>query len=193
MANDASKVYFAPKAKIYIASVSAASSKLPDDVVTAIDVVWKELGYVDDTGIELTPATNVDPIPAMQSAVPIKYVVKDASMSIKFVMLEFNTNTVELYFGKAWTTASGLSSLSLDSTPNLLEKALVIEWGDYTEVLDDTTYTVTGNKNRLVIPRGMVSSKDVIKLERNGVQSLGVTYEALDINGTLGTLLTNAA
>lgn len=195
-ANDASKVYFAPRARILIADTTLAASKLPTDLTTAIDVVFKELGYVDDTGIELTPVTNTNPIPAMQSATPVKYVVKDASMGVKFTMLQFSADTVELYFGKKWTTAGGVQTLSLDSTPALLEKAMVIEWGDYTEVSDGATppvVTLTGNKSRLVIPRGMVSAKDVIKLERSGVQTLGVTFDALDINGTLGNLITNAA
>jgi hypothetical protein len=198
LSNDATKLYFAPRARILIADVTAAATKLPVDVITDLDTVWTELGYVDETGIELSPVTNTNPITSMQSATPVKYVVKDASMGIKFIMQEFNTNTVELYFGKKWTTTGGVTTLDLASTPALLEKAMVIEWGDWVDGTITagppvTTAIASGTKNRLVIPRGMVSSKDVIKLERSGVQTLGITFDALDINGTLGHLITNAA
>lgn len=194
-APDATKVKFAPKARILIADVTAAATKLPVDVAAPLDVVWKELGYTDTNGIETTFALETTPIEAHQSAVPIGFVINSASCQLKFTCLEFNMDTVELYFGTKWTTAGAISTLDLTSTPALATKAMVVEWGDWVETTDGAdppVITITGGtKNRLVIPRGMVSSRDPMKLERLGAQTLGVTYDALDSSGKLGTLLTN--
>lgn len=189
--NNPAKLSFAPKARILIAEVTAAASKLPTNYDTPLDAVFTELGYTNDDGIELTPKIETNPIAAHQSAVPIKYVVKSASFQLKFMCLQFDKDVVELYFGKKWTTTANVSTLVLDSTPALLEKSMVIEWGDWTE--DGTGKVNGGIKNRLVIPRGMVSDRDGIKLTRAEVSTLGVTFDALDSGGSLGSLITNAA
>lgn len=188
--NTAASVQFAPKARILVAPSPA--TLLPMDVTTALDNTFKELGYVDATGLELTPTLDTTPVEAMQSATPIKYVVKSAAAQLKFTMLQWDDDTVALYFGASLVAdaTNHVKKLILASTPALVETALVVEWGDYVEDDTATPVTVTGVKNRLVIPRGMVSTKDPIKLSRTDVQSLGVTYDALDVGGQLGYLLT---
>lgn len=190
--NSSNAVQFAPKARVLVAPTGTTGT-LPVDVSTPIPAAFKELGYTDATGIELTPTLDTTPVEAHQSATPIKYVVKSAAASLKFQMLQWDDDTVGLYFGATLTTDSvnHVKKLVLQSTPSLIETALIVEWGDYTEdVTVPETPVVTGTKNRLVIPRGMVNTKDPIKLSRTDVQSLGVTYEALDVNGQLGYLLT---
>lgn len=189
--NNTSAVQFAPKARILVAPTATAGT-LPVDVTTAIPAAFKELGYVDAAGVELTPKLDTTPVEALQSATPIKYVVKSAAASLKFQMLQWDNDTVALYFGATLVAdaTNKVNKLVLQSTPSLVETALIVEWGDYVEDLAATPVTVTGTKNRLVIPRGMVDTKDPIKLSRTDVQSLGITYEALDVNGQLGYLLT---
>jgi hypothetical protein len=189
--NNAATVQFAPKARLLVAPSPATD--LPVDVTTALGTAFKELGYVDASGLELTPTLDTTPVEAMQSATPIKYVVKSAAAQLKFTLLQWDDDTVALYFGAALATdaTNNVKKLVLASTPALAETAMVVEWGDYTEdATDPMNIEVTGTKNRLVIPRGMVSTKDPIKLSRTDVQSLGVTYDALDVGGQLGYLLT---
>lgn len=189
--NNAASVQFAPKARLLVAPSPATG--LPIDVATPLGVAFKELGYVDAAGLELTPTLDTTPVEAMQSATPIKYVVKSAAAQLKFTLLQWDSDTVALYFGASLVAdaTNHVSKLILASTPALAETAMVVEWGDYTEDLTvPETPVITGVKNRLVIPRGMVSTKDPIKLSRTDVQSLGVTYDALDVGGQLGYLLT---
>jgi hypothetical protein len=185
-------VQFAPKARILVAPTETAGV-LPVDVTADIPTAFKELGYVDATGIELTPTLDTTPIEALQSASPIKYVVKSAAAQLKFSLLQWDDDTVALYFGATLVddTVNHVKKLVLASNPTLDETALIVEWGDYTEDDAATPPTFTGTKNRLVIPRGMVSTKDPIKLARTDVQALGVTYDALDVGGQLGYLLTS--
>lgn len=204
--NSPGKINFAPQARILLADASALiPADLPEDVTTVIKTTgvgakFKELGYTSADGIELTPKVETDPIEVHQSAVPVKYVVKSASAQLKFTMMQWDMDTVEFYFGNSWVQIDDTDPtlgyrLDLDSTPNLEEKCLVLEWGTYTEVVDGvdaTLLVVTGTKSRLVISRGMVSDKDALKLTRTDAQQLGVTFDALDNGaGKLGYVLTN--
>ncbi|MEU1881890.1 hypothetical protein ABZ470_31710 [Streptosporangium sp. NPDC020072] len=139
----------------------------------------------------MTPAVTTQPIEAWQSAVPITYVVTSAAFSLKFVLQQFDRETAELYFGAAFAQAmdgaatpapvEGVFRLDLDSSPTMVETAMIVEWSD------------ASVKNRLVIPRATVSARDGLKLVRTTNQQLGVTLSALDAGGKLGWLLTNAA
>jgi hypothetical protein len=101
---------------------------------------------------------------------------------------QFDADATALYFGTEWTPAEdgtgtpipGVYVLNLESTPELAERALLVEWSDG---------AVT---NRLIIPRGMVSEREGLKLTRVDSQTLGVTLDALDSGGSLGYILTNA-
>jgi len=179
-------IRFASNGTIWVAPVGTAP---PMDVATPPAVTWKSLGYVDPAGVELTPAVETQPIEAWQSATPVKYLVTSAAFGLKFVLQQFDKETTELYFGASFVPAeddegdpiSGVFQLDLSSSPDLFETALLLEWRDA---------TVT---NRLVVPRATVSARDGLKLLRTANQQLGVTMNALDSNGRLGYVLTDAA
>lgn len=183
-----SAIRFASNGNVYVAPVGTAA---PVDVATPLAVTWKSLGYIDPTGVECTPSVETQPVEAWQSGVPIKYLVVSAAFALKFVLQQFDKETTELYFGAsfvpAMTTAdppvaiTGVFKLDLSSSPSMVETAVVLEWNDATV------------KNRLIIPRATVNARDGLKLLRTANQQLGVTMGALDSNGSLGTLLTNAA
>ncbi|MFE0151388.1 hypothetical protein ACFWY5_29875 [Nonomuraea sp. NPDC059007] len=185
-ANTPSTIRFAPKGRIFVAPVG---SKAPEDVATPLDAAWKELGYISPDGAELTPSVDSQPVEVWQSATPVKYVVNSAACQLKFTLLQFDADATALYFGTTWVKAKkedgtevpNVFTLDLASTPELAEKALVVEWGDANSV------------SRLVIERGMVSEREGLKLTRTSAQSLGVTFDALDSDGRLGYILTNAS
>ncbi|MFD8527803.1 hypothetical protein ACFV0L_10385 [Streptosporangium canum] len=183
--NNAGSIRFAPKGRILVAPVGTAA---PTDVTSAF-TGWKELGYVSPDGCELTPSVDSAPIEVWQSATPVKYVVNAAACSLKFTLLQFDADGTALYFGTTWqqakgendTPITGVYRLDLASTPELAERAIAVEWGD------------ANSTSRLIIPRGMISEREGLKLTRTNAQSLGVTYEALDSAGVLGYILSNAA
>lgn len=177
-------VHFAPKGTVYTAPVGTTTLY---DVTTTPPVAWKELGYVDENGVEATPALTTSPITAWQSAVAIKYLVTGASFQLKFVLQQFDKESVEMFFGAAFlpakdaaaATIAGQYSLDISSAPVQAEFAMVVHWEDATA------------KNRLVLPRVAVTSRDALKLTRTANQQLGVTLDALDTGGSLGKILTN--
>ncbi|MEU7863487.1 hypothetical protein [Nonomuraea sp. NPDC049141] len=185
-ANQPGTIRFAPKGRILVASITTPA---PEDVATPFTAAWKELGYVSPDGCELTPSVDSQPVEVWQSATPVKYVVNAASCQLKFTLMQFDSDATAIYFGSDWvpakktdgTTIPGVFVLDLASTPELAEKAIAVEWGD------------VNSTSRLIIPRGMVSEREGLKLTRTNAQSLGVTFEALDSNGRLGFILTNAS
>jgi hypothetical protein len=184
--NTPNTIRFAPKGRILVAPLNTAA---PTDVTTAFAATWKELGYVSPDGCELTPSVDSQAVEVWQSATPVKYVVNSAACQLKFTLMQFDADGTALYFGSSWVAAedaegnpiSGVFTLDLASTPELAERMIAVEWGD------------ANSTSRLIIPRGMVSEREGLKLTRTNAQSLGVTFEALDSNGRLGYILTNAS
>lgn len=197
---NADAIRFAPKATIRMAPKGTDVTPYMSDVMVPLDDdVFVPLGYTAEDGIELTPTVETNPVMVHQSATPVKYVVTSASVTLAFTMMQFDENTVPLYFGADFVEQpNGTLTLDLASTPDLREQVLIVEWGDFTETPDDSDPTgpatlVSGTKTRLILPRIMLSERNAITLTRTDAQQLGVTVQALDVGGKLGTVLMKSA
>lgn len=175
-ANSADAIRFASNGSLYVAPVATAG---PSDASTPMAAPWSPVGYVSDAGVQLTPSITTQAINAWQSAVPVKYLVTGATFQLAFTLLQFDKEAVELYFGSTFeTNATDEFKMDVDSNPNLIETALVVEWTDV---------TVT---NRFYVPRAQVSAREALALVRTGATQVGMTLDALDDGGILGTLYT---
>lgn len=188
MANDASKIRFAPNGAIYVAPapVKGASGGTTPPTELSTDGTpptgYKALGYVDEGGVTLTPAMETQPVNAWQSASPVLYNVQSASFSVKATMQETNQVTTELFWGAKWVESPdtpGTYRLDLASTPELHEISLVVDWNQ------------GAIKYRCVIPRAMISDRGAIQLNRTENGKFELTIESMDLDGTLGYVLTN--
>lgn len=197
---NADAIRFAPKATIRMAPKGTDVSPYLNDVMVPLDDdVFVPLGYTAEDGIELTPTVETNPVAVHQSATPVKYVVTSASVTLAFTMMQFDENTVPLYFGADFVAqANGTLTLDLASTPDLREQVLIVEWGDFVETPNEIdpaspATLVSGTKTRLILPRIMLSERNAITLTRTDAQQLGVTVQALDVGGKLGTVLMKSA
>jgi hypothetical protein len=190
MANDPKKIRFAPNGAIYVALLGGATITPPTDLGTAdtAPAGYKALGYVDEGGVTLTPAIETQPVNAWQSATAVLYNVTSASFSVKATLQETNEITTELFWGAEWVeimsndptpVGTGVFRLDLASTPNLKELSLVVDWNQ------------NAIRNRVVIPRAMISDRGAIQLSRTENGKFELTIEALDSAGKLGYVLTN--
>ncbi|MDQ1016693.1 phage tail tube protein [Streptomyces afghaniensis] len=187
--NDAKKIRFAPNGQIYVAPTSG-TLVVPTDLGTAdtAPAGYKPLGYVDEGGVTLTPAIETQPVNAWQSATAVLYNVTSASFSVKATLQETNEITTELFWGAEWVevmstdptpVGTGVFKLDLTSTPELKEISLVVDWNQ------------GAIRNRVVIPRAMISDRGAIQLSRTENGKFELTIEALDSAGKLGYVLTN--
>ncbi|WP_340376602.1 hypothetical protein U5640_16790 [Streptomyces sp. SS7] len=186
MANDASKIRFAPNGALFVAPApnGGGGTTLPTavgDGGTTAPSGYKSFGYVNESGVTITPQINTDPVTVWQSAVPVLYNVKDASFSIKATFSEVSKITTEAFFGATWVQqgTAELWKLDLSSVPELTELSIVVDWQD------------KGKNFRCVIPRAMVSDRGAITLQRTANQEFELTFEALDYQGSLGYMLTD--
>ena len=192
MANDAGKIRFAPNGGLYMAPAPVAGgtggTTLPVDVGDGLNAPtgYKALGYVDESGVTITPSIETNPVPVWQSAVPVLYNVQSAAFQIKATLMETNQLTTELFFGAEWkevlgedNTPTGIYRLDLSSTPELREISLVVDWSQ------------KGVKNRCVIARAMISDRGAIQLQRQENAAYELTIDALDYQGGLGYVLTD--
>ncbi|MFG2228030.1 hypothetical protein [Streptomyces sp. NPDC048644] len=181
------KIRFAPNGALHIAPAPKASDAPGSGTVlpTGLDALgspFKNLGYVDQGGVTITPSIETDPVNVWQSAVPVLFNVKSAAFQIKATLMETSKITTELFFGAAWVESQetpGLFRLDLLSTPDVKELALVVDWSQ-----GKTQY-------RCVIGRAMISDRGAIQLQRTENGKFELTIDALDYNGGLGYVLTN--
>lgn len=196
---NAEAIRFAPKATISFARKGTDVAPYMQDVMVPLPSdVFTPMGYTAEDGIELTPSVETNPVNAHQSATPVKFVVASASATLAFTMMQFDENTVPVYFGTDFVDGdSGTKVLNLSSTPDLAENVVVVEWGDFQEEAGATegepATLLSGTKTRLIIPRGMLSERNAITLTRTDASQLGVTIQALDYNGSLGKVLMKTA
>lgn len=177
--NSSAAIRFASNGTLYVAPTGTAA---PTDVDTVLAGTWKQLGYVSDAGVQITPTITTQPINAWQSAVPIKYLVTGASFQLAFVLLQFDKEATELFFGSSFiVNATDEFKMNIESNPDLVETSLVVAWNDSTV------------QNRLYIPRAQVSAREALTLIRTGATSLGLTMDALDSGGNLGTIFTTGS
>ncbi|KQX43537.1 hypothetical protein ASD97_26065 [Streptomyces sp. Root63] len=150
---------------------------------------YKALGYVSEEGVTLTPTIQTTPLNAWQSAAPVLYNVDSAAFQISATLLEASKLVTETFFGTTWVevmedvsgtpTPTGEYKLDLSSLPDLKEFSLVVDW-QYKDKLW-----------RTVIARSMVSERGAITLQRTQSKSFQLTIDAMDLNGSLGYVLTN--
>ncbi|MFB7906415.1 hypothetical protein ACFC1T_08310 [Kitasatospora sp. NPDC056076] len=188
---DAQRIRFAPNGGLHVAPAPTGrpgGTELPADVGDGrtAPTGYKSLGYVDEGGVTITPSIETDPVNAWQSATPVLYAVKSASVQIKATLIESNALTTELFWGASWIALkdstgkeTGVYRLDLSSTPDLQELSLVIDWSQR-----NTFY-------RCVIPRAMINDRGAITLQRKESQKYELTISALDTAGSLGYVLTN--
>jgi hypothetical protein len=170
MSNVSDNVRLAPDGSVYVAAVGTT---LPTTATMGLNVAFKEAGFVSEDGIQLTPKVEFTDIMAWQSAVPVKTSLDTASFEIQFTMIEVKLDTWQLYFFNTTATNSfGQGKMAMLSNPGSQEKSVIIDWTDD-----------SGDHNRLVLPKAVLSDRDNMSLVRNKAIATGVTFRALDSAG----------
>lgn len=176
------EVRLASTGSINLAAIGAAA---PTDATTALTSAWNNVGYATKDGVSIAPNYSFGKVEAWQSPNPLLRPLESVDFELTFVIMQTNKAVSALFFGGAtWVNGpAGVASLALPSNPtySALESALTIDWEDS-----------KGYKNRLYIPRGIVTKRDPVKLTRTDATMFGVTYSVNDSNGTLGTWYSNS-
>lgn len=177
---DNTEVRLAPNGSV---SVAPTGTPLPTTATMNLNAAFKNLGYINEDGVSITPGVELTDIMMWQSAVPVKTTLNTVSFEVKFNMGQINQDTWSLYFFVgSWINSFGQAKMIVPSNPGSQEKSLVIAWQD--EFGDDT---------RLVLPVAVLADREALQLVRNNAQLTGVTFRALDSNGTLAYIYSENA
>jgi hypothetical protein len=163
MAQLSDEVVVGSNGSVYVAPVGTA---LPTNIAGALNVAFKELGYVSEDGITFTNGQEIEDINAWQSFYPIRKVVTSKSTSVQFVLRQWNEDTVKLAFGGGTISRTAGVTTYLPPEPGTLdERAMIIEWEDGSETF------------RLVLPRGLVSGEVESNVVRSAAADLPISFD----------------
>jgi hypothetical protein len=168
--NNSSEIRVAGSGRILVADVGKAA---PADCTTSWSTDWKDLGYTSTDGITFSKKDKLDPIETWQSLSPARFVYESRDLSLKFSLLQFNEDTLPFFMGGGTGVAPvagavGTYSYEVQGNQQVSERALGLEFTDAGSVV-----------YRFVIPRGLVTASDDIKLVRKAAAMLGVTFTAV--------------
>lgn len=161
---NASEIRVAGTGTIYVAPAHTAS---PTDFTKGWDAPWVNLGYTTSDGVKFVKKDKLDPVDTWQSVAPIRYVFSDRDFSVKFSLLQINSDTLPFFFS-AGVKAAGTTSFEIAAAPAVDERALGIEFTDGPNVT-----------HRFYVPRGAVTETEETAITRTSAIKLGVTFTAL--------------
>lgn len=164
---NATEIRVAGTGRVLVAQKNTAA---PVDLTTAWASAWKDLGYTSADGVKFIKKDKLDPVDTWQTVAAIRYVFSDRDLSVKFQLLQINTDTLPFFFGGATlaTDSKGGTKISIPAAPRPEDLALGIEFNDGPAIVQ-----------RFVIPRGVVTETDEATLSRTAPIRLGVTFTAL--------------
>jgi hypothetical protein len=165
------EIRVAPFGRVLVTDVGSTA---PTNLEDPFSSDWFELGYINEDGVTLTPNLTTNPYRVWQSRLPAKIVSTDLTFEVMFTMAQMNQGTTSIFFFDAqWVeTEVGVYRLDVASDQILKERAMAVEYTDD-----------AGHTNRLIVPRGFVSNREALQLQRNAVSEMGITYQALDQGG----------
>jgi hypothetical protein len=180
---DSKQIRVAPNGAIYAA---AAGTPLPTAVDTPLASPWVNLGYASDDGVTLSRSLDIEEVNVWQSASPARYIVTKTSVSFGFSLVQFNADTLPLYFGlpsSAVTESgagSGIFKMTVPADVQIDERAWCVE------SIDGDIHT------RYIFQRGMITATDDLPLKRTEGSALPMTVSAMTAtDGSLCVVLTD--
>jgi hypothetical protein len=171
MAVDADNVVVGVTGAIYQAPIATT---LPTNSATALNVAFKELGYVSEEGVSEANGTSTNNIKAWQNGTVVRKVQTEHDVTYTFTLIETNPEVLAAYYGNY---ATGKVEVNAKVLPN---KRWVID------VLDGTS------KIRIVIPNGQVTERGTVSYVNAGVASYQLTITAFEDTAYAGSLGTPA-
>lgn len=155
---DADLVRVAITTEVYVAPVGTT---LPTDL-TALGAAWRKVGFTDMDALTESLDVTKEILRASQRPNGVRTLTTEINWTWQFKAMETSKLVLELfYLGAQTTTAGGVSTTAIPSTPGVTERAFVIE-----EVDGDIT-------TRYVIPKGDITSRG--EVPHRGTE--GVTYD----------------
>lgn len=163
-------------------SIAETTATLPTNSSSALDAAFKNLGLISEDGATISKSITTSKLKAWGNGT-VRTSVTDAEFGISFVCLETSEEVLNLWLGVANSGTAPAAAWAIDSLPDLVEKAVVLEW---TETIGAESYTY-----RLVLPRASLDAVEDVAVNSNDPVRYGFTFGAqADSNGKTAYLYT---
>jgi hypothetical protein len=160
---------------VYVAPVGTA----PPADFAAGWAGWADLGFTSQDGVKIVKKDKLDPVETWQAVAPVRLVHAQRDLSLKFTLLQVNTDTLPFFFGGG--TLDPKTGYTVSGLPHIDERSLGVEFNDGPQIT-----------HRIVVPRGAVTETDDTAITRTSPIKLGVTFVAmLSTGGGLATWTMN--
>lgn len=160
---------------LYVAPVGTPA---PADTSAAWAAPWEILGYISDDGPTVGSSTTTQDIKPWQSRSPIRSVITERTMTVKFILWQINPQTLAMYFDTdvpAVTAGAFKLTVRTDDQQHLY--AIGVDTAD------------GGRAMRVVFHRASLSDAADMQIQSGAAVPLEVTLTALDDAGVLADVL----
>lgn len=142
----------------------ATAATLPTDAIASLDTDFKDLGFIDENGVTETIGQNTNDIKAWGGST-VRRVQTDHTVTLKFVMMETNPNSLAAYYKSANvnTGSAGPGNASIQVTSSMNQRG---KW--VVEVLDGSAII------RVVVPDGEVTGHDDVVYKTDSAVAYGI-------------------
>lgn len=164
MALDADNVVVAITGAVYAAPLGSTA---PTNYATALDAAFKDLGYVGESGVSITPNESSKKLKAWQNGETVKTIRKGEDITVSFDLIELRSEDAQkAYWGDGATVASGGGTVTVTNLSGSTPIMLVVE------AHDGSVGT------RYFFPKATLSERGTITLLSDNYQAMPVTFEA---------------
>ena len=111
-----------------VVAYAPTSAPAPTDAESSLDTAWRDVGYISEDGIVEARERSTENIIAWQRADVVRTVVTEASITVQFVMIETNPNSIELFYGAPINTVDG--SVEINPANSGGRRSVVIDYVD---------------------------------------------------------------
>lgn len=176
---NSSLVRLAPDGRVLVAPLGTAE---PTDTTTAFNAAFKELGWITEDGVSVTPSIDTNDVMMWQSITPVKRPITGMGLEVSMALASHNKDVLQNYLLNAtFSNVSGTARFEVKNLPPSQEKMLAIEWTD-----DD------GDTNRLILPKVTMTDRDAFTIQKSDAVAFGITFSALaGAGGYTAVLLSN--
>jgi hypothetical protein len=158
MALTADNVNVAVTGKVYVGATSAAAPTSATSTLSG----FTELGFVDQDGVNFSNDKSTSQIRAWQNSALIREVISEATTTYTFMLMEANSDVLELFFGSAVVAGK----VQFNPANSGGRKSFVIDVVDGTDVI------------RHYIPQGEVTAIEAQSFVSGEAIKYGVTVTA---------------
>jgi hypothetical protein len=161
---------------LYVAPVGSTP---PADTSSAWADPWAILGYISDDGPTVGSSTTTQDIKPWQSRSPIRTVITERTMTVKFILWQLNPQTLAMYFDTDVPTAAADGSFATSVRTDTDQHLYMIG----VDTADG------GRAMRVIFHRASLSDAADMQIQSGAAVPLEVTLTALDDAGVLADVL----